>query len=187
MIKPWKVLSSKITFTDAWMTLRTDQCELGNGNVIDNYHVIDAKTWVNVIALTDDGEVVLIREYRHGIEEVTLGLPGGCAEDDDPSMAIAASREFEEETGFTCREYVATGTASANWADHSNQIHFFLGFGATPTGKQALDPNEEIEVLTQPYAEFCTYDFPGAKHTHHAAALFYAERYFARNPERRPG
>ncbi|MEO1027992.1 MAG: NUDIX hydrolase [Pseudomonadota bacterium] len=186
MVKPWKKLASRITFTDPWMTLRTDTVELNNGNIIENYHVIDAKDWVNIIALTDDGMMVTIHEYRHGIEEVTLGVPGGCIDPEDESPLVAAHRELEEESGYTCRELVQTGHSSANWADHSNQIYFFLGFGAEPNGRMNLDPNEEIAVSLTPFSDFRNYDFDGPKHTHHAAALFFAERYFKRHPDRDP-
>lgn len=184
MVKPWKKLASRITFADTWLTLRTDTLELNNGNIIDDYHVIDAKDWVNIIALTDGGEMVTIHEYRHGIEAVTMGVPGGCIDPEDENPLAAAHRELEEESGFICRELFQTGQSSANWADHSNQIYFFLGFGAEPTGHMNLDLNEEIAVSLTPFETFRNYDFDGPKHTHHAAALFFAERYLRANPEK---
>lgn len=186
MVKPWKTLASRITFEDPWLTVRTDRCELPSGNIIENYHVIDAKTWVNVVALTDDGQIVTITEYRHGIGEVTLGLPGGCADPEDASELVAAARELEEETGYICRELIKTGMSSANWADHSNQIHFFIGFGAEARGTVNLDANEEIDVSLTSFREFLRYDFDGPKHTHHAAALFFARKYLDDHPEKWP-
>ncbi|MEO1475411.1 MAG: NUDIX hydrolase [Pseudomonadota bacterium] len=185
-LKPWRTLSSRITYEDQWLRLRADRCETSDGKVIDPFHIIDASDWVNVAALTDDGNVVLIREYRHGAEAITLGLPGGVCDREDDSPIVSAARELEEETGYTCRSFVPTGRAHANWADHSNEIHFFLGFGAELNGQTNLDENEEIEVELCPWPEFLEYDFSGPKHTHHAAALFFAERYFKRHPDRTP-
>ncbi|MEM9667834.1 MAG: NUDIX hydrolase [Pseudomonadota bacterium] len=185
-LKPWRVLSSTTTYTDKWIHLRSDRCETPDGQIIDAFHVIDSPDWVNVVALTDDGDVVLIEEYRHGAEAITLGIPGGVCDVSDDKPQISAARELEEETGFICRDLVPTGRAFANWADRSNEVHFFLGFGAQPQGQINLDTNEDIIVQLRPYREFLKYDFEGAKHTHHAAALFYAERYFTNHPDKRP-
>ena len=185
-LKPWRVVASRITFQDQWLTLRSDTCETHDGRVIDPFHVIDARDWVNIVALTDAGDVVLIHEYRHGAEAITLGLPGGVCDAEDDSPAASAARELEEETGYICRELLPTGRAHANWADHSNEIHFFVGFGAELSGQVNLDANEEIAVDLLPWTDFAAYDFPGPKHTHHAAALFFAERFFAAHPQRRP-
>lgn len=185
-ILPWEVTATRITYEDEWLRVRTDTCKTGAGKLIENFHIIEPKDWVNIIALTDGGEVVCIREYRHGVGAVTLGLPGGVCDDEDVSPAITAARELEEETGYICSTVVATGQTCANWADHSNQIFYFLGFGATRTGQINLDENEEIEVDLQPYEAFSAYDFDGPKHSHHAAALFFAERYFKQHPETFP-
>ncbi|MEM6410861.1 MAG: NUDIX hydrolase [Pseudomonadota bacterium] len=185
-LKPWRTLSSSITYEDKWLTLRADRCETAGGKIIDPFHVIDAPDWVNVVALTETGDVVLIREYRHGAEDITLGIPGGVCDDADGTPSISAARELEEETGYVCQTLVPTGQAHANWADHSNEIHFFVGFDAEPIGQTNLDENEEIEVELRPWAEFLDYSFFGPKHTHHAAALFFAERYFKRHPDQAP-
>lgn len=185
-LKPWKVLSSKITYEDNWLRVRTDACETGQGKIIEDFHIIEPSDWVNVIAITDGGNVVCIREYRHGAKAITLGLPGGVCDEEDENKAASAARELEEETGYICRELIPTGRAFANWADHSNEIFYFLGLGATPAGQVNLDENEEIEVELHAYDDFVDYDFSGPKHTHHAAALFFAERHFKQHPDQRP-
>ncbi|MEO0882893.1 MAG: NUDIX hydrolase [Pseudomonadota bacterium] len=187
IIKPWQILSSSITYQDEWLTLRADRCKAPRGRIIDPFHIVEASDWVNVVALTDRGDVVLIREYRHGAQAVLLGIPGGVCDEADASPLDAAARELAEETGFACRELVHTGSAYSNCANHTNEIHYFLGFGAELTGRTNFDANEDIEVQLKPYKDFATYDFDGVKHTHHAAALFYAERYFKLHPDQKPG
>ncbi|MDJ0919548.1 MAG: NUDIX hydrolase [Henriciella sp.] len=186
MIRPWKILSSQQTFRDDWLSIRSDRCQTAAGRIIEPFHVIEAQTWTNIVALTEGGDVVLIEEYRHGAGQVTLGVPGGVCDAEDGEFSVSAARELEEETGYLCDTLIETGRAFANWANQDNEIIYFLGFGAKPTGTVNLDPNEEIEVRLQPYSDFADYSFDGPKHTHHAAALFFAERYFNRHPDQRP-
>ena len=184
-LKPWRVTGQRYVIEGKHLTVRADTCDLGNGRTIDEYHVLEYHDWVNVIALTDEGNVVLIREYRHGARAITIGLPSGSA-DPDENADQAAARELLEETGYACDQLVCVGTAYANWASHNNQVRHYLGFGAKKVGEQKLDPNEEIEVFEMPYAEFVEYDGNGPQHCLHAANLFYAERYFGMHPELRP-
>ena len=122
MIKPWRIVSSKYLVGHPYLTLRADTCELGNGRTIDEYHIIEALEWVNVVALTDDGNVVLIREYRHGAGQVTVGLPSGSADPGETDIPATAARELREETGYVCDELVCVGRSYSNWARNNNQV-----------------------------------------------------------------
>ena len=186
MIKPWKTLSSKPAFQDKYLSVRTDRCQHDSGHIVPTYHVIEQTEWVSIIPVTDAGNIVLIREYRHGAGKVTIGLPSGVADPGETDIAAVAARELREETGYACQTLVCVGSAYANWANQDNQVHYFLGFGAAPDGPQVLDPNEEIQVLEKPYEDFLAYENNGPQHCLHAAALFYAERHFLKNPDQRP-
>ena len=186
MIKPWKKRAGTLTYRDPWLTVRSHRMERPDGNMVDPFHIIESTEWVCICALTESGEVVAIREYRAGADQVTLGLVGGGVEDHDPDHTTAARRELEEETGYRVQDMIQIGRAYANWANQNNQISYFLGFSAVPTGQQKMDESEDIEPVLIPYSAFLAYDFEGPKQTHHAAALFYIERYFKAHPEKRP-
>ena len=126
MLRPWKTLSSVTTFMDRGLTVRTDRCQRSDGTIIEPYHVLEYPTWVNAIALTEDDRVVLVREYRHGLGTIALGLPSGTMEPDEDDPEIAMRRELREETGYAGGAWIALGTTSPNPANHSNLVWSFL-------------------------------------------------------------
>lgn len=186
MIKPWKTLNSKQTFKDRYLSVRTDQCEQDNGYIVPTYHVLEYTEWATLIPVTDDGNVVVIHEYRHPGGQIFTGLPGGVSEPGEVNIALVAARELREETGYSAREIVPVGSCYPNPAIQDNQLHYYLALGCRLTHPQSLDANEEIEVSEMPYSEFLEYENLQHQHALHAAALFYAERYFTKHPHLRP-
>jgi len=108
--------------------------------------------WVNVIALTPDDRVVLVRQYRAGTDEVSIEIPGGMV-DDGESAEQAARRELEEETGFTAPRWLQLGTAKPNPAIQSNVLWSYLALDAMQTSGQRLDTSEVIAVDLTPLAD----------------------------------
>lgn len=186
MIKPWKILQTRQTFKDRFLGVRTDRCAREDGHVIDTYHVVELSSWVTVFPITDAGNIVLIREYRHGAGIILTGPPGGISDAGETDWEAVGLRELAEETGYEARQLVKIGSCYPNPANQDNELHFFLALGCTPTARQALDPNEEIEVLEMPYADFLAYEELDEQHGLHAAGLYYLERYFTKFPENRP-
>lgn len=115
---------------------------------------IDAPDWVNVIALTADrGELVLVEQFRHGTDAVTVEIPGGAVDPGETPLE-AAVRELEEETGYRPRDVHEIGWVEPNPAFLSNRCWTFLAVGCTPDGDAAPDPSEDIRVRTVPLAAF---------------------------------
>ena len=114
---------------------------------------LDCPDWVNVIALTDDGQIVLVEQYRHGTDEMTLEIPGGAV-DPGESPATSAARELEEETGYLATEIIEIGRVDPNPAFLSNRCWTYLALGCRADGEVHLDPSEEIEVSLAPIKDF---------------------------------
>ena len=116
------------------------------------FFLMDGKDWVNVIALTDDNQVVLIRQIRHGIDDFTIEIPGGCVEPDE-QPAEAARRELLEETGFAGGTIEPLGTVCPNPAMQAMRLHCYCLRGVPRVRAQQLDPGEDIQVILKPLPE----------------------------------
>ncbi len=150
--KPWQVLSSTWDRAYRVFHLRTDRARSPRTGQAHDFYVLESTDWVNVIPLTPDREVVLIRQYRHGTRENTLEIPGGLVEPGDTPEA-AARRELAEETGYQERELSCLGYVHPNPAILNNRCHTFLARDVFLNGDQDQDDKEDIEVLLHPLTE----------------------------------
>lgn len=143
----WKTLSSKYIFNDQWFKVRKEVCETPEGKIVDPYYVYDFPTWVGALPVTEDGKIIMIRQYRHALGEICIEVPGGCVDDTDKDLQAAIAREILEETGYAFSSYDYLGKISPNPSTNSNLLHMFLAKGGKKVAEQKLDGNEEIEVL----------------------------------------
>jgi 8-oxo-dGTP pyrophosphatase MutT (NUDIX family) len=116
------------------------------------FYGIVADAWVNVVALTAADEVVMVRQWRHGAERVTLEIPGGIV-DPGESPAEAAARELLEETGFGGGRLEPLGSVNPNPALFGNRVHTFLIRGVAPLGPVQNAGTEETSVVLVPRDE----------------------------------
>jgi 8-oxo-dGTP pyrophosphatase MutT (NUDIX family) len=106
---------------------------------------LEAPDWVNVVPITRDGKLILVEQYRHGIDAPTVEIPGGMIDPgEDP--AAAAARELEEETGYRGRALHLLGCVEPNPAFLTNRCWTFLALDCTPDGTLQPDPSEEISL-----------------------------------------
>ena len=143
----WKTLSSEYLFRDGWFTVRKDKCETPGGKIVDPYYVYEFPTWAAAVPVTEDGKIVMVRQYRHALGETGIELPGGCVDDTDNNLQDAMARELSEETGYSFSSYKYLGRISANPSSNNNLLHMYLATGGKKVAEQKLDENEEIEVM----------------------------------------
>jgi ADP-ribose pyrophosphatase len=143
--KPWKVLSSQVNKSFRIFNLRIDRAHSPRTQAAHDFYILESTDWVNVIPITSRGEVVLIRQYRHGTKEVTLEIPGGIVEPGD-TPETAARRELVEETGFKEREMIFLGSVHPNPAFLTNRCFTYLATDVAEVQTQEQDDKEDIEV-----------------------------------------
>lgn len=98
-IEKWETIDSRYVIRRPWLTARCDTVRLPNGTIHPEYYVLEYPTWINVIAITSDGDFVMVEQYRHGLGDVFTELVAGVAEEGEAPMDTAR-RELLEETGY---------------------------------------------------------------------------------------
>ncbi|WP_022823693.1 NUDIX hydrolase [Hymenobacter norwichensis] len=152
-IKPWTTLRSELVVNHRWYQLRRDHVQLPTGQELDDYFVSVRANVALVFALTADQHVVMVRQYKHGIGEILIELPGGVLDEGETSPLAAAQRELLEETGYASDDIEQLAEVSDNPTKDTNRIYFFLARNARLVAAQHLDETENIEVLKVPLAD----------------------------------
>jgi 8-oxo-dGTP pyrophosphatase MutT (NUDIX family) len=174
-LTPWKIIESRHPFPK----FRMDNCELPSGKPYKAF-VLEFDAWANVVALTKNNEAVLIRQYRHGVQEISLELPGGVV-DEGESPLEGAKRELMEETGYKVGNIIEVGRLYPNPAIQQNTLYCYLATDVEWAGEQDLDESEEIEVVLVPFEEMIEMARSGKfLHALNVAVLFQALAYLGR-------
>lgn len=153
MIRDWTILNRERVADFRIFALYKKQVRSPRTGQIRDVHAIQFPDWVLILALTPQQEVVMVRQYRHGSEQVCLELPGGLVDPDDTSPQLSAQRELLEETGFKGSNIRLIGECFPQPAILSNRCFFYLAEDAVKTQQQNLDAGEDIEILTVPLKE----------------------------------
>jgi ADP-ribose pyrophosphatase len=149
----WTRLVSSYILKDRWLSVRIDSYRLPDGHILEPCYVLEYPAWVNVVALTRDRQLVLVRQYRPGAGRLEIELPCGIVDPEDASPLAAAQRELLEETGYGGGEFVETGCLSPNAASHTNLLYSYLVTGVERVSDPTPDATEHIEVVLMPLDE----------------------------------
>ncbi len=182
MIKKWDLLDSRVDKDYNIFRIRVDHARSPRNHLSHDFYTLESSSWVNVVPVTPDNEVVMIRQYRHGSRRVTLEIPGGLVEESDPGEA--AARELAEETGYEGDRFVYLGVVNPNPAIFNNQCYTYLIPNARKTRPLNLDQKEDIEVELMPVHRIP--DLLESGEIDHALVVVAFHFYFAKYPLRNP-
>lgn len=167
--QPWRVERSKTILRDRWIDLRADDCVRADGLEIAPYYVLDYPDWVQVFAIDADDNLVIVRQYRHGIGMVTTEIPSGCMDPGETDPVAAGARELIEETGYASDSIRLVGTIWNNPANQTNKVFILLAENARRVAGQTLQDSEDIAVELMPVAQARKLALSGG--FHHSAQI----------------
>lgn len=144
-MKKWIIKEKKNLFRGRLYDIQDLYCAHPEKSVDHNFHIIETRDWINVVAVTAEGKYLMVKQHRLGTDEITIETPAGVINDrEDPGQA--ARRELLEETGFAPREIVLIGKFAANPSIMNNYIYIYYASGCKEVASQNLDDSEDIEV-----------------------------------------
>lgn len=152
MVKNWEKLDSKPLADYRIFQSRQDVRRSPRTGLDHTFYILESPDWMNVIPITPEGNVVLIYQFRHGIEGVTLEVPGGLVEPDESPIETAA-REMMEETGYVADKIEPIGVVTPNPAFLDNMCYSFVAHGARKVAEPQFDGAEDIAVIEVPLVD----------------------------------
>lgn len=153
VIKPWPTLSSRALANYRIFQLRSDLKVNPRTGRQHDFFVIECADWVNVVAVTANGHIVMIEQFRHGSNTVELEIPGGIMDPHEQDPVVAGQRELREETGFEGSGARLVGTIFPNPAIQSNRCHTVVVEACEARHATEFDSAEDIAVRLVPVAD----------------------------------
>ena len=182
-MKKWITLEEECKHkapTFSYTKLKRKSAKTGKTGDFDR---LDCADWVNIIARTKENNIVMVRQYRHGIDEITEEIPGGAIDPGEDPL-VAAKRELAEETGYVSENWYKTGEVIPNPAMMKNKCLFYFADQAEKREQQNLDPFEEIDVYELSMADLNTkITKKQISHSLVIAALYYFDRFLNSHKE----
>ena len=170
-LKPWDILASKDAFKNRWWHIVQETVRLPDGSAYSEYYVNHVKGAVVVFALTEGGNVLVNRQYKHGAREIVRELTVGRYEEDDSDGQTGARRELLEETGYGGGTWETLPTLISNPSSSTGRLYAYLARGVRKVAAPEQNPREIIEVEELTPAEFLRLCFDGGLSTHASLAV----------------
>ena len=184
MVEDWEKISSEEIANYRIFKMRQDKRRSPRTGAEHSFFVLESPNWVNVVPLTADGRVVMIHQFRHGTEKVTLEIPGGMVDASDDNPAESVRRELLEETGYAADEIIHIGTVDPNPAFLNNQCHTYLALNACWQQAPQFDGAEDIAVELVPIEDVAGLIGNGRiTHALVVAAFYHYENYLRSSEE----
>jgi len=152
-MKPWTRLSTKPVADFRIFKIRTDTCINPRTGQEHDFYIADSVNWVNVIALTPDGHIVMVEQYRHGSQSVELEIPGGMMDPQETDPIVAGERELREETGYVGERARILGRLPSNPAIFGNLCFTVLVENCTVQHGVEFDQGEDLTTQLIPVAD----------------------------------
>ncbi|GIV58976.1 MAG: NUDIX hydrolase [Rhodothermaceae bacterium] len=173
-MRPWHVLHSRYLLRRWWMNLRVDHVRLPDGTELPEFHVVEYPDWACVVCFTEEGRLVMVEQYRHGIRRACLEFPAGAVDPGEEPLQ-AARRELLEETGYAADDWIGLGRCAPEPSKHTNYAHLYVARAARPVRAPAGDAGEDLRVcLLEPEDVLRRVETGDLVHGIHLAALFWA-------------
>jgi hypothetical protein len=149
-MKNWKTLETRTLFHNQWFDIREEKVQITDELAIEGVIVHRFPDWCNVIAMTPDHQIFLVRQYRHGIGKDIIETPSGSQEPADKNPQEAAERELLEETGYFSNRWIALGQSYANPQLQNNMIHHYLALDCRLIAQPQAELGGTIDFWTEP-------------------------------------
>lgn len=149
-LKKWKLLSKKDVSPNAWFPIESRTYQMPNGKIVEDFTVTTISDVSLIIPVTKDGQIVMIKQYKPGIDEIMIQIPGGRLEDrHNQDFDHLAQEELEEETGIKVElsQLTQVGKLASSSTKSSETVYFYIAKNCEFNTEQRLDPTEEIETL----------------------------------------
>lgn len=149
----WKTEKSETLLDTPWVKVRRDRVVLPNGAKMDDFYAITIRDASAIVALDEEGNVILKREYRYCYDRELLEIPAGAFEPGETDPLAVARRELLEETGYVSDDWEYLGPTVESSAKLTNFMHIFLARNCRKVALQQLDATEELTVELVPLSK----------------------------------
>jgi ADP-ribose pyrophosphatase len=183
-MKKWKTLESQTLYKNQWFDIKEERVQVSPDLAVEGVIVMKFPNWVNIIPLNLEERVILVHQYRHAIEDMTIETPSGSLEPQDASPRLGAERELLEETGCRAAHWIYLGQSQVNPQLMNNYLHHFLALACVPVEPPVIEIGGISEFWDEPFEHAFEKIRDGRlNHGMTVDGLFRARDWIQKNPE----